>query len=69
MGCKRPTKEGLLGPKRLCLYPKILRSNKVIKAILIKTVISKTKLSIIKKIFIILKKIPSQLQSDALNKL
>ena len=32
-GCKAPKKIILLGPKRLCVRPKILRSNKVKKAI------------------------------------
>lgn len=41
MGCNNPIKEGLLGPIRLWEYPKILRSNKVIKATLINTKISK----------------------------
>ena len=36
-GWKIPKIPGLLGPNRSCLYPKILRSNKVIKATLIST--------------------------------
>jgi hypothetical protein len=41
MGCKSPANDGLLGPSRLWEYPKILRSNKVIKAILIRTITKK----------------------------
>jgi hypothetical protein len=41
MGCRSPANDGLLGPSRLWEYPKILRSNKVIKAILIRTITKK----------------------------
>ena len=35
-GCSRPIILTLLGPLRICLYPKILRSSKVINATLTK---------------------------------
>lgn len=42
-GCKIPIKPTLLGPLRIWMYPKSLRSNKVRKAILIKTPKTKIK--------------------------
>jgi hypothetical protein len=70
MGCKKPIKDGLLGPNRLCEYPKIFRSSKVIKATLINTIITKiSKSKVTIKLKITFKRIPPQLQSDALSKL
>lgn len=37
-GCSSPDKPGLLGPNRSCVNLRILRSSKVIKATLIKTI-------------------------------
>ena len=69
-GCKIPLNEGLLGPSRLCLYPKIFRSSNVIKAMFTKIKIININLSkIIDNIIITLEIILSHLQSDALNKL
>jgi hypothetical protein len=68
-GCKIPPNEGLLGPSRLCLYPKIFRSSKVIKAMFTKIKIININLSKIIDNIITLEIILSHLQSDALNKL
>lgn len=48
-GCKIPINPTLFGPNRICIYPKIFRSNKVIKATATKEVIVKIiKLIIVK---------------------
>ena len=43
IGCKNPITLTLLGPSRYWEYPKIFRSNKVIKATLTKIGINKSK--------------------------
>lgn len=39
-GCKIPMIPTLLGPKRICIYPKIFRSKRVINATLTSDIIS-----------------------------